>query len=135
MVLLYHKRVEKGRKNRDFLRHFIAGGRASLWLEVGRLAAQDSSRASPQKIPKSIWDFYSAPTRYETFGFTLPHASHTEIKNNPLQGFFFISGASGGSRNLIPSLENLYTNRCTTLACGAGDWNRTSDLLDHNQTL
>ncbi len=26
-------------------------------------------------------------------------------------------GASGGSRNLILSLENLHTNRCTTLAC------------------
>lgn len=25
-------------------------------------------------------------------------------------------GASGGSRNLISSLENLHTNRCTTLA-------------------
>ena len=28
----------------------------------------------------------------------------------------FLSGASGENRTLVPSLENLYTNRCTTLA-------------------
>ena len=28
----------------------------------------------------------------------------------------FISGASGENRTLVPSLENLYTDRCTTLA-------------------
>ena len=36
---------------------------------------------------------------------------------------FFCSGASGENRTLIPSLENLYTNRCTTLANGVGDRN------------
>ena len=30
--------------------------------------------------------------------------------------FFLDSGASGENRTLVPSLENLYTNRCTTLA-------------------
>ena len=29
---------------------------------------------------------------------------------------YSISGASGENRTLVPSLENLYTNRCTTLA-------------------
>ena len=39
------------------------------------------------------------------------------------RSFFFCSGASGENRTLIPSLENLYTNRCTTLANGVGDRN------------
>ena len=37
--------------------------------------------------------------------------------------FFLQLGASGENRTLIPSLENLYTNRCTTLANGVGDRN------------
>ena len=37
--------------------------------------------------------------------------------------FFLLFGASGENRTLIPSLENLYTNRCTTLANGVGDRN------------
>ena len=39
----------------------------------------------------------------------------TALKNRELP-LFKIFGASGGSRNLISSLENLHTNRCTTLA-------------------
>lgn len=38
------------------------------------------------------------------------------IKACFLSVFFIFTGASGGSRTLILSLENLYTNRCTTLA-------------------
>ena len=56
----------------------------------------------------------------------------------------FISGASGENRTLVPSLENLYTNRCTTLAnptiysipiaftCQKA---KTKDCLKHEQTL
>ncbi len=51
--------------------------------------------------------------------------SHTgDQKNKEYEySFFFCSGASGENRTLIPSLENLYTNRCTTLANGVGDRN------------
>ena len=46
------------------------------------------------------------PAAYKAAALLAELTRHPKYKN----------GASGGSRNLIPSLENLYTNRCTTLA-------------------
>ena len=39
-----------------------------------------------------------------------------KTKDESKLSLLFFLGASGGSRNLISSLENLHTNRCTTLA-------------------
>ena len=37
-------------------------------------------------------------------------------------------GASGENRTLVPSLENLYTNRCTTLA---KTYNLSCSIISH----
>ena len=59
---------------------------------------------------KQALRFFSAPTSVE-LEFPPPWLNKTK----PLRDLFLF-GASGESRTLIPSLENLYTNRCTTLA-------------------
>ena len=46
----------------------------------------------------------------------LAQFTDTEIKKIRQLLSNFPYGASGENRTLVPSLENLYTNRCTTLA-------------------
>ena len=80
-----------------------------------RETALAQRRGVGSKSFKLAWDFCSRSYRLQTPPefFSLVFCIQ---RISPNQGSEIFFGASGESRTLISSLENLHTNRCTTLA-------------------